>query len=201
MGSVPVVINEFLACPTPDEWLRHAIGQQELLLIDHAHCEHKAAASAMALIRQHPEDEILIQRMSRLVREEMRHFEQVTKIASRRGIPFRSLAAGRYARLLRAEVRQSGSERLVDTLIVGAIIEARSCERFACIAPFLDPELADFYRGLLASESRHFLHYLDLARRRSAMDISARIQRFIELETSLIQSPDPEFRFHSGVPA
>ena len=113
----------------------------------------------------------------------------------------RQITAARYAGELRKRVRTHEPGKLVDTLIVGAIIEARSCERFACIAPELDDELAAFYLSLLKSESRHFADYLKLAEEvGSEKEVADRLPVFLTLERELIESPDVQFRFHSGVP-
>ena len=118
-----------------------------------------------------------------------------------RGIRYRPLSASRYAAGLRAGVRPQEPGRRTDTLVVGAIIEARSCERFARLAPHLDQELGAFYRSLLRSESRHYRDYLALAGRDGEAALQPRIAHFLALERELIESPDPAFRFHSGVPA
>ena len=138
--------------------------------------------------------------LSQLAREELLHFEQVVGLMRERGIRYDHLSPSRYAGALRAEVSTSEPRRLVDTLIVGALIEARSCERFAALAPRVDPELGRYYRYLLKSESRHFEDYLDLARRYADEPIDDRIAFFKEKERGLIESPDSEFRFHSGTP-
>ena len=193
-------IEQFLPCPTPMGWVEAALEQQEVLLIDHAHCEKKAASTALNLMFRYVERSELLQKMSRLAREELRHFEQVLALLNRRKITYRHLTASRYAEGLRRHMRRTEPDRLVDVLIVGAIIEARSCERFAKIAPHLDPELAEFYRSLLRSEARHFRHYLELARQYAEEPIDRRIATFLEVEAELISEPDPVFRFHSGVP-
>lgn len=194
-------ILEFLACPTPQAWLDEALKQQEVLLIDHANCEKKAAATAMNLLYRHSERIELMRMMARLAREELLHFEQVMKLMSRRGIDYVYLSASRYAGGLREHMRKQKPDSLIDTLIVGAFVEARSCERFARIAPLLDEELGRFYRSLLKSESRHYQDYLALAQRYAEEDITPHIERFRVIEAGLITSPDPQFRFHSGVPA
>ena len=138
--------------------------------------------------------------MSRLAREELRHYEQVMAIMQTRGIAYEQITPGRYAGELRKLVRTHEPGRYIDTLIVGAIIEARSCERFAKLAPYLDEELQIFYLSLLKSESRHYEDYLKLAKRAAeGKDISERIQQFLEMEKTLIEGEDAEFRFHSGV--
>lgn len=191
-------IEEFLPCATPVAWLNQAVGQQDVLLIDHAHCEKKAAATAMNLLYRYMDRPELLDRMSRLAREELRHFEQVLALMKKRGIRYGQLSSARYASGLRELVRKAEPGRLVDTLIVGALIEARSCERFARLAPLLDAELARFYQGLLASEARHFEVYLKLAKQYSEEPIDERVALFRAREKELIESPDSEFRFHSG---
>lgn len=193
-------IDDFLPCKTPQEWLSRAVQEQEVLLIDHANCEKKAASTALNLLYRYTENNSLLQKMSRLAREELRHFEQVTTILNRRDIQYRQISASRYAAGLRELVRTSEPDKLVDTLIVGALIEARSCERFAALAPLLDEELNSFYLSLLKSEARHFEDYLKLAKQAAGSDIASRIEQFRQKEKELIESPDAEFRFHSGVP-
>ena len=196
------LILDFLPCPTPSEWIEQAIRPENLsdLLIDHANNEKKAAATALNLMFRYPNDPELLNKMSRLAREELRHFEQVLAIMTRRNIPLRPLSAGRYAEILRRGIRTYEPARQVDTLIIGAFIEARSCERFAALAPFLDEELQTFYRSLLKSESRHFQDYLMLADNISEAPINERITFFAGLEQEAICSVDDAFRFHSGIP-
>ena len=193
-------VDEFLLCPTPDLWLEAALANQALLLLDHANCEKKAASTAINLIYRYVEDFELLEKMSRLAREELRHFEQVIALMQKRGIPYEQIPASRYAAELRKPVRTHEPAKLIDTLIVGAIIEARSCERFAKLAPFLDDELQSFYLSLLKSESRHFQDYLLLAKKAAnGSDINSRITLFLTREKDLILSYDDEFRFHSGI--
>lgn len=195
-------ILDFLACPTPRAWVDWALQNPEILLIDHANCEKKAAGTALNLMYRYVDNHKLLNKLSRLAREELRHFEQVIAIMQKRGVEYPQLSAARYAGSLRNEVRRNEPGRLVDTLLVGAIIEARSCERFAALAPELDPELQDFYLSLLKSESRHFTDYLKLAEDLSTADeVESRLETLLELERELIESADTEFRFHSGVPA
>lgn len=193
-------VNEFLLCATPDAWLRAALEQPKLLLTDHANCEKKAASTALNLMYRYVDNYELLNKMSRLAREELRHFEQVIALMKKRGFAYEQIGASRYAGELRREVSPHEPDRLVETLIVGAIIEARSCERFAALAPHLDDELGDFYRSLLKSESRHFQDYLKLAEKAAVSDITPRVAQLLERERRLIESDDCEFRFHSGVP-
>lgn len=195
-------IEEFLLCRTPEAWIQQALQHPEILLIDHANCEKKAASTALNLMYRYVDNFDLLNKMSRLAREELRHFEQVLAIMQRRKIPYRHITASRYAAELRKHVRSADPEKLIDTLIVGAIIEARSCERFASLASHLDDELQKFYESLLKSESRHFQDYLSLAKKAAGdQSIDERVQFFLELERELVDAPDTEFRFHSGVVA
>ena len=201
MADLMQPIEAFLPCATPRAWVDWALQNPELLLVDHANCEKKAASTALNLMYRyvgHPE---LLNKLSRLAREELRHFEQVIAIMQERDIDYPQLSASRYAAGLRAEVRTSEPGRLVDTLLIGAIIEARSCERFAALAGELDEELAAFYHSLLKSEARHFMDYLALAQELAPDgDIDGRLPVLLERERELIESPDTDFRFHSGVP-
>ena len=203
-SSVPAAVAAFFATPTPDAWVSEACDRIPELLQDHANCELKAASTALGFIYRYPERTALSSRMSRLAREELRHFEQVRKWLDEMSVPFEQVSASRYAATLRRAVRQGEPQKLMDMLIVGAIIEARSCERFAVLAPHLPEKLGRFYAGLLASEARHFEHYLDFAKAECTVAeevFDARLNELKEIEAELIASPDPQFRFHSGVPA
>jgi tRNA-(ms[2]io[6]A)-hydroxylase len=138
--------------------------------------------------------------MSRLAREELLHFEQVHKLMRKRNVTYDHLSASRYADGLRKHIRTHEPARLVDIMIIGAFVEARSCERFAVLAPYLDDELSKFYISLLKSEARHFEDYLELAQEYSKEPIDERVAFFRDLEEKLITEPDTEFRMHSGPP-
>ena len=192
-------IRDFLPCATPQEWVEGAVQDLATLLVDHANCEKKAASTALNLMYRYVEHPPLLSKLSRLAREELRHFEQVLAIMNKRGIQYPQLSASRYAGELHKLVRKGEPGRLVDTLIVGALIEARSCERFAALMPHLDDELAGFYGSLLRSESRHFKDYLQLARSLGGADsVEERLPVFLAAEQALIQDVDTELRFHSG---
>mgnify|MGYP001279391511 FL=1 len=192
-------IEDFLPCNTPQLWIENALTNSELMLIDHANCEKKAASTALNLMYRYVDNFDLLNKMSRLAREELRHFEQVIAIMKRRNIQYRQITASRYAVKLREAVRTNDPDKLVDILIVGALIEARSCERFAKIAPYLDDELQSFYLSLLKSEGRHFKDYLTLAVSvASQQEVDTRLAMFLKIEKQLVESPDTEFRFHSG---
>ncbi|WP_347506271.1 tRNA-(ms[2]io[6]A)-hydroxylase [Pseudomonas anguilliseptica] len=194
-------IHEFLGCRTPDAWITAALADQQTLLIDHKNCEFKAASTALSLMAKYSIYVDLLNAMSRLAREELVHHEQVLRIMKRRKIGLRPVSAARYASGLRKVVRTHEPHKLVDTLVVGAFVEARSCERFEALVPHLDEELGKFYFGLLKSEARHFQNYLKLAYQYGeARDVDQAIERVRAAERELIESPDTEFRFHSGVP-
>jgi len=191
-------IHDFLPCRTPSRWIENALANQDLMLIDHAHCEKKAASTALSLMYRYVDNTDLLNKMSRLAREELRHFEQVLAIMKKRGVTYTHLSPARYAAGLREAVRTEDPGRLVDVLIVGAIIEARSCERFAALAPHLDERLAEFYNSLLKSEARHYQDYLKLAVQANGGPVDERVADFMAIEQKLIEEPDSEFRFHSG---
>lgn len=195
---------EFLRCRTPDVWIDKALKNLDILLIDHANCEKKAASTALNLMYRYTENFQLLNKLSRLAREELRHFEQVIAILKKRKIDYVFVSASNYASSLMKQVRKAEPYKLIDTLIVGGIIEARSCERFATIAPYLDDELCEFYTGLLKSEARHFSDYIALAKSisiedSSLEDLNSRINLFLELDESLVLGASEEFRFHSGI--
>jgi tRNA-(ms[2]io[6]A)-hydroxylase len=202
-AAVPANIDTFFETPTPDAWLEAASERIPELLLDHANCELKAASTALGFLYRYPERTALTQRMSRLAREELRHFEQVRSIMETMQIPFERITASRYAGGLRDAVRADEPHKLLDMLLVGALIEARSCERFARLAPRLPEELGSFYRGLLASEARHFEHYLEFAVSETGVsqdELDARLDELKAIEAHLVTAPDREFRFHSGAP-
>ena len=198
----------FLGCETPQAWLDEALNNLELLMQDHANCEKKAAGTAMNLMFRYSFFTDLQVKLAQLVREEMLHYEQVLELMTKRGQAWQALSAGRYAAILRKEIRTYEPEALIDVLIIGAFVEARSCERFYALAALVDEELGRYYRYLLKSESRHFEDYLALAlqmAQKSKMkdpeeDIQHRIAHIREVEKQLILSLDDTFRFHSGVP-
>jgi len=201
--AVPENIASFFETPTPAAWVHEAGRRLPELLLDHANCELKAASTALGFIYRYPERAAFASRMSRLAREELRHFEQVRKIMDEMSVSYRNLSASRYAGSLHAAASRIEPERLLDQLLVGALIEARSCERFAALIPHLPENLGRFYAGLLSSEARHFEHYLAFARSECQVDDASFNNRLNELkmiEAELISSPDDQFRFHSGDP-
>jgi tRNA-(ms[2]io[6]A)-hydroxylase len=193
--------HSILQVVTPARWFDTARERWQELLIDHANCEKKAASTALSLIFSYPEDVALTQRMSRLAREELRHFEQVQQLMAELQVSFVRMAPSRYADGLRKSLRKDEPGRLLDLLLCGALIEARSCERFVGLAPLLIEPLGRFYGGLAHSEARHGSLYLKVAEARAnGEDWSARLDQLASIEADLITSPDPQFRFHSGLP-
>lgn len=195
------VLMAFLPCRTPQAWIEEALRHEEVLLINHCYLEKCAARNALNLMFRCPDKPDVLAKMSKLAREELRHFEKVHELLTRRGYAYKMMKPSRYAGLLNTELRAQDPGKLVDQLIVGAYIEARSCERFASLAPHMDEEIADFFRSLLKSEARHFKDYLTLAEKYAGVPIDNRIAHFANVERNAIESTDPQFRFHSGVPA
>ena len=248
-------IYQFLREETPQEWVDEAKKAENLdvILLDHMHCELKAAQSAAFLIRRYvidkqsaqqllqwlkpyedftyrnigdgcfsngkntlvgelavqadnPVYQDILDKMVRLIKEELHHFEQVLEIIKQRNITIQPSAASRYAGALIKHVRTFEPAALIDKLIIGAFIEARSCERFAKLAPYLDEELGRFYVSLLRSEARHYQDYISLAQDIAnqtdpvRFNVDDRIAFFAEVEAELITSDDSDFKFHSGKP-
>jgi tRNA-(ms[2]io[6]A)-hydroxylase len=197
-------VNEhILLAATPEGWVTAACERWQELLVDHLGCEKKAASTAVALIFAYPEDTELTLALSRLAREELRHFEQVQALMQALAVPFVRTKPGRYAGGLRELSRTAEPDRKLDLLLTGALIEARSAERFARLAPRLPAPLNRFYEQLQRSEARHFQLYLRLALQAAApagLDWRARLALLAAREAELATQPDEEFRFHSGPP-
>jgi tRNA-(ms[2]io[6]A)-hydroxylase len=183
------------------QWLNQVDQHLDEILIDHAHCERKAATTAMNLMNSYTENRDLCREMTRIVEEELEHFEMVLCLLDERGIQFRRLAAGPYGRKLNALVGSKEPERAVDRLLVASLIEARSCERFSLLSEHVrerDPSLADFYAGLFESEARHHTTYVRLAEHfTSRQAVRSRLAQ-LSSEESLILSEGSELpRMHS----
>jgi tRNA-(ms[2]io[6]A)-hydroxylase len=196
-GALEAVLD-FLPVRTPQSWFDQAVDHLDLLLIDHANCEKKAASTALSLLYRYVDRPELLMTLSRLAREELRHFEQVHEHLETRAIAYVHVSPSRYASGLKSLVRAQEPERLIDTLIMGAIVEARSCERFLGLMEVLPDDLAGFYGRLLDSEARHFDQYLTLARRYAETPIEAKLEAMLKKDAELMTAPDTEFRFHSG---
>ena len=186
--------------PTPPAWVATAVERWRELLVDHANCEKKAASTALALMFAYPEDHALALALSRLAREELRHFEQVQKMMLSLGVDFERQQPGRYASGLRSALSTSEPARKLDLLLAGALIEARSSERFRLLSGRLQQPLGGFYAQLERSEARHFELYVNLARAAAPDRWQARLSELAAREAQLATEPDPVFRFHSGPP-
>ncbi|MGB1706466.1 MAG: tRNA-(ms[2]io[6]A)-hydroxylase [Rubripirellula sp.] len=183
------------------QWLNQVDQHLDEILIDHAHCERKAATTAMNLMNSYTENRDLCREMTRIVEEELEHFEMVLCLLDERGIQFRRLAAGPYGRKLNALVGSKEPARAVDRLLVASLIEARSCERFSLLSEHVrerDPSLADFYAGLFESEARHHTTYVRLAEHfTSRQAVRSRLAQ-LSAEESLILTEGSELpRMHS----
>jgi tRNA 2-(methylsulfanyl)-N6-isopentenyladenosine37 hydroxylase len=193
--------EDILLAPTCPAWVEAAAERWRELLNDHAQCEKKAASTALALMFTYPEDRGLGVTLSRLAREELRHFEQVQRLMIALGVPFERQRPGRYAAGLRAVLRTADPGRKLDLLLTGALIEARSCERFRLLAPRLPPQVAGLYEQLARSEARHYAQYLELAREAADSQWQERLRQLADCEARLATAPDTQLRFHSGPPA
>lgn len=198
----PTARVKWLAGPSSAAWLAAANARPDLLLIDHAHCERKAAGVALQLMFRYPSDTALAQALSPLAREELEHFELVLQVLERRGIALRPLAAPAYGATLAAAVRRQEPQRQLDALLVAGLIEARSHERMALLAAHAeDPELRELYGELLASEARHFGLYWVLAEERHGREATvARLEDLAQLEWEALSGElaDPHgLRMHS----
>lgn len=150
--------------PTDPAWVRVALGDLDAVICDHLHCERKAAQSALSLVRAYPERTDVVDAVTRLAHEETSHVIQVTQLLARRGTTPRYDQGDDYARALRAHCRKKEPGRLLDNLLVFALIEARSAERLALLAGAIpDAETAQLYDGLARAEVRHRDTFLRLA--------------------------------------
>jgi tRNA-(ms[2]io[6]A)-hydroxylase len=194
--------GDILHAATPQAWVEAAVANWQDLLRDHANCEKKAASTALALIFSYPEDRALAVALSRLAREELKHFEQVERLMRKLEVPFARCKPARYASELRKLVRSHEPARKLDLMIMHALIEARSCERFRLLAGRLPDAANALYAQLEVSEARHFEIYLDFAAREyEPEEIATRLEIIAAREAELITTADGELKFHSGVPA
>ena len=188
-----------LAAPTRPDWLDEARADIDTVLLDHAHCEKKAASTAMNLIFRYVEEPWLMAPLSALAREELAHFELMLTVLDERGVGFRRIEPSPYAARLLKAVRKPEPLRLLDTLLCCSLIEARSCERMKLLAENLeDPRLAGLYRSLLASEARHHHGYVEMAMERFGRDVArARLVELAAHEAEVLATPGPALRMHS----
>ncbi|HEY6564976.1 MAG TPA: tRNA-(ms[2]io[6]A)-hydroxylase [Pirellulaceae bacterium] len=184
---------------TSDAWLRQVDSDLDLVLVDHAHCEKKAAGTAMALLVAYVEHDALCREMTEIIREELEHFQMVKDLLQARGVRFRRIPPSSYGKRLHAHVRTREPDRAVDRLLVAGLIEARSCERFARLAEHVaDASLAAFYRGLFEAEARHHATYVRLAQDFAAEPlVRERWQQLARIESDVLAEGDPFPRMHS----
>jgi tRNA-(ms[2]io[6]A)-hydroxylase len=188
-----------LAAPSSPGWLARALDNLDEVLIDHAHCEKKAASTAVSLLFRYPDRTALLPALSALAREELEHFEQMLGLLERHHVTYGRLTPSPYATELLAAVRPEEPERLADTLLCLALIEARSCERMKLLADAVpDTDLATFYRGLLASEARHHQRYVELAATvLPEPAVRARMRELALHEAAVIAAAPPLARMHT----
>ncbi len=188
-----------LQSDTSPRWLAQVDRHLDEILIDHAHCEKKAAGTALNLIFAYVEDQELCREMAFIVNEELEHFQMVIDLLNRRGIRFRRLKPSTYGRELNDLCRKQEPQRAVDRLLVAGIIEARSCERFHVLAEHVDDaELATFYAGLFESEARHHTTYTRLAKHFAPEEtVMARLDELAALEAAIIDRGEELPRMHS----
>ncbi len=188
-----------LQSTTSDRWLQQVDQHLSDILIDHAHCEQKAASTAMDLMFDYVENEELCQQMAEIVREELEHFQLVRDLLKQRGIRFQRLKPGTYGRKLKELVQRQEPQRAVDRLLVAALIEARSCERFVLLRDHLqDEQLKDFYGSLYESEARHHATYVRLAMHfANEHSVKIRLDELAALEATIIAEGCELPRVHS----
>ncbi|NEP62460.1 MAG: tRNA-(ms[2]io[6]A)-hydroxylase [Symploca sp. SIO2G7] len=185
--------------PTSEAWIDQALANLDEVMLDHSHCERKAAGIAIKLMFLYPGDAALVEALIDIAQEELTHFKQVNQWLERRGVPLRSLAAGPYGSKLRKHVRPNDPQRKLDLLLVSALIEARSHERLGLLGQYCpDPELAKFYRSLMASEARHYGAYWVLATNEFGADVvTPRLEELAIAESKILATLHPAPRVHS----
>ena len=190
---------KWLASATSDAWLQQAIANPIDVLIDHAHCERKAAGAALQMMFRYLCEPGLAEVLSPLVREELEHFEQVLYLLKSRGHYLEPLPAPPYGAVLAKSIRKVEPERMLDGFLVAGLIEARSHERMSLLAAYSsDIELANLYRELLNSEARHFHLYWRLSKERFDLELIAlRLKDLAEVEAEILSKLHPEPRMHS----
>ncbi|MDJ0594728.1 MAG: tRNA-(ms[2]io[6]A)-hydroxylase [Pleurocapsa sp. MO_226.B13] len=190
---------KILQQPSNPAWIEQAIANLDTVLLDHSHCERKAAGVAINLMFRYPAHQKLVRQLTAIAREELEHFEQVNQWLERRNIPLAPLNSPPYFAKLKSQVRHSEPDRLIDSLLISAIIEARSHERLGLIGEYCqDPELSKFYRSLMASEARHYGIYWLLAEHYSDRPtIERRLAELGEYESSILANLHHQPRVHS----
>jgi tRNA-(ms[2]io[6]A)-hydroxylase len=188
-----------LASTTTQQWADRAVAHIDDVLLDHAHCEKKAAGAALRMLFRYPEHGFLQEPISKLAREELGHFERMLRVLEARGVAYVRQKPSAYGGKLHNLLRTSEPDRLLDLLIVSALIEARSCERFRLLSETLeDAELAALYADLLASEARHHQLYIELAEQiESPSQVRVRLLELARDEARIVEAPSSRVRLHS----
>jgi tRNA-(ms[2]io[6]A)-hydroxylase len=185
--------------PTSLAWVELAIANLDTVLLDHSHCERKAAGVALNLMFRYPSNTQLVRQLTAIAREELEHFEQVNQWLERRSVPLAALSSPPYGGAMKAQVRPQEPQRLLDSLLMAGLIEARSHERLGLLATHCpEPELAEFYHSLMASEARHYGIYWVLADtyfERSV--VTQRLEELAVVESQVLEVLHPEPRMHS----
>jgi tRNA-(ms[2]io[6]A)-hydroxylase len=178
-----------LKATTNPGWVENAVLHTNEILIDHAHCEKKAAAFAMALIQRYPKRSRLVTDMIAIAKEELEHFDLVFQYILKRGLLLTIDRGNYYAKQLHEHISHNEPLRLLDSLLVGALIEARSCERFSLLSEKIeDVELRLLYSSLLASEAGHYRAYTDIAREYFPVaQVKVRLMEFCEIEAEIVR--------------
>ncbi|MEM9175232.1 MAG: tRNA-(ms[2]io[6]A)-hydroxylase [Myxococcota bacterium] len=189
-----------LASETDPAWLPRAASNLDEVLLDHAHCEKKAAGAAIKLLFAYPHHRFLQEPLAEVAREELDHFQQVLAILDARGVKYQTIRPSPYGMALHGRVRRDEPDRLLDLLCISALIEARSCERFKLLAEGLDDEAArELYSSLLASEARHHGLYLTLAAELvGRVAAEARLAEMARHEAEVVAAPCDRVRLHAG---
>lgn len=199
MPSSTLPIINILKLPTSWAWVEQAIAHLDIILLDHSHCERKAASAALNLMFRYPSNTKLVRELTAIAREELEHFELVNQWLEKRGIPLAPLNSPPYAAGLKALIRRMEPDRLLDSLLISGLIEARSHERLGLLATHCpEPELAQFYHSLMASEARHFGIYWVLADTYFERElVKERLDELAIQESELLVNLHPQPRIHS----
>ncbi|TVQ42503.1 MAG: tRNA-(ms[2]io[6]A)-hydroxylase [Gloeocapsa sp. DLM2.Bin57] len=185
--------------PTSSGWINQALNNLEIILLDHSHCERKAAGVALNFLFRYPSYHELVRQLTAIAKEELEHFELVNQWLERLDIPLGPLKPSPYGAKLKDQISKQEPERFLDSLLVAALIEARSHERLGLLAQFCpNPELASFYRGLMVSEARHYGIYWLLAHHYFEKEkVNQRLEELAFIESEILANLYPEARIHS----
>jgi tRNA 2-(methylsulfanyl)-N6-isopentenyladenosine37 hydroxylase len=199
MAATATTTMNILCQPTSDAWLKQALENMDTILLDHSHCERKAAGTAVNMMFRYPSSHKLVRQLTAIAREELEHFEQVNQILEQRGIVLASISPPPYAKQLMSQIRHQEPQRMLDALLISGLIEARSHERLGLLGTHLpDQKLAAFYRSLMASEARHFGIYWLLADTYFDRSIvQTRLSELAIVESEILSTLHPEPRIHS----